>query len=286
MNSETMIRVSKDIPCPVCNKSDWCLVAEDGSAAICARTEPGSVKRCGEAGWLHKLLDDNFQPKRRISHSIAMPKAPSKDFTALAKKYQDRLDESKLRELAKDIGVSADSLKRLGIGWNSSGFTFPMSDASGQIIGIRIRYLSGLKAAEKDSRQGLFIPTELPAEGLLLICEGPTDTAAALDLGFTAVGRPSCNSGTQMLAKVARGRDVVIVADNDPPGRKGAEALASELVLYCLTVRLVYPPDGIKDLRQWKVIGLTREQLQSVIKQSKPLRIVITTRSGRAAEDE
>ena len=79
-----------------------------------------------------------------------------------------------------------------------------------------------------------------------------------------------------MLAKLARSREVVIVADNDPPGRKGAEALASELVLYCPTVRLVYPPESVKDLRQWKAAGLTREQLQSVIEQIKPLHIVIT----------
>ena len=218
-----------------------------------------------------------------IRHSIPAPQAGP---TALAKEYQGRLDENKLRGLAKDLSLSAESLKRLGIGWNYAGFTFPMSDALGRIIGIRIRYPSGVKAAEKDSRQGLFVPVDLEADGLLLVCEGPTDTAAALDLGFAAVGRPSCNSGTRMLAKLARGRDVVIVADSDEPGRKGAEALASELVLYCPTVRLVYPPNGIKDLRQWKAAGLTRDEFQTVIKQSKPLRVVITTRSGRAAEDE
>ena len=51
MNSENMIRVSKQRPCPVCGKPDWCLIARDGSAAICARIAEGSVKQCGEAGW-------------------------------------------------------------------------------------------------------------------------------------------------------------------------------------------------------------------------------------------
>ena len=47
-------------PCPVCGKPDWCLVAEDGSAAICARIEEGSVKRCGDAGWLHILRENGY----------------------------------------------------------------------------------------------------------------------------------------------------------------------------------------------------------------------------------
>ena len=45
-------RVRCDRPCPICKQCDWCLLAVDGSVAICAWTE--SAKRCGEAGWLHR----------------------------------------------------------------------------------------------------------------------------------------------------------------------------------------------------------------------------------------
>ena len=276
MNTEAMIRVSKKNPCPVCHKPDWCLVAEDGSVAICARIEQGSVKRCGEAGWLHILSDTGRSRSRWLTRSIPISQPPAKDFPALAKRYQNWIKQEQLDGLAEGLGVSAESLRRLGVGWNYAGFTFPMSDALARIIGIRIRYPSGLKAAERGGKQGLFIPARLPKHGLLLICEGPTDTAVALDLEFAAIGRPSCNSGVRLLTTLTKGRDVVIVGDSDEPGHKGAEALASELVLHCPTVRLVYPPEGIKDLRQWKAAGLTRKQLQSVIEQSKPLRVVIT----------
>jgi len=47
------LRVSREMPCPICGKRDWCLVAVDGVAVICARVQ--SVVRKGEAGWLHKL---------------------------------------------------------------------------------------------------------------------------------------------------------------------------------------------------------------------------------------
>jgi len=51
--------VSKRRPCLVCGKGDWCLFAgpdDAPEAAICARTE--SVRRIGEAGWLHRLRDN------------------------------------------------------------------------------------------------------------------------------------------------------------------------------------------------------------------------------------
>ena len=31
------IRVAKHNPCPIYGKQDWCLISQDGEAAICAR---------------------------------------------------------------------------------------------------------------------------------------------------------------------------------------------------------------------------------------------------------
>ena len=31
-------RVTKANPCPICGKTSWCLVAEDGAFAVCPRT--------------------------------------------------------------------------------------------------------------------------------------------------------------------------------------------------------------------------------------------------------
>ena len=57
MESE-WIRASRKKPCPVCNKFDWCLIAVNGSAAICPRAEKGSVAYIDGSGWLHKFGDD------------------------------------------------------------------------------------------------------------------------------------------------------------------------------------------------------------------------------------
>jgi hypothetical protein len=132
----------------------------------------------------------------------------------------------------------------------------------------------------KGGREGLFVPADLPDDGLLLVAEGPTDTAALLTLDFAAIGRPSCAGGVRLVCDRARGRDAVIVADADEPGRRGAAALANVLTLYCASVRVLRPPDGIKDARAWLRAGGTRADVQAAIDAAQPIRIGIKT-AGR-----
>jgi hypothetical protein len=58
---------------------------------------------------------------------------------------------------------------------------------------------------------------------------------------------------------------VVIVADADAPGQRGAETLAAVLVAYCANVRVIAPPAGIKDAREWKRRGTSHADLQAAI---------------------
>lgn len=278
MASEKMQRVSRQNPCPVCGKPDWCLVTEDHSAAICARIKEGSVKSCGDAGYLHILAD---RPKSRQHRSqrkftVRLNDRPDRDFTALQQQYRRQITSQQLNDLSERLGVSTQSLKRLRIGWDGKAYTFPMSNDFGKIIGIQRRFPNGRKVSVNGSKTGLFIPSELPAESTLLICEGPTDTATALDLDYAAFGRPSCNSKVEMTANFARGRAVVIVSDNDSVGRTGSKKLARILSLSCPSVKIIYPPKGTKDLRQWFKAGLSKEILQELIQKIKPIEIRIS----------
>jgi phage/plasmid primase-like uncharacterized protein len=149
-----------------------------------------------------------------------------------------------------------------------------MRDENMRIIGIRRRFGDGNKKALAGSCNGLFIPTGLSNDKPLFICEGPTDCAVALDLGFEAIGRPNCNSKVEMTAEFCKGRsEIVIIGDNDEndAGKKGAEKLAGKLLLHCLSVKIIYPPGETKDLRQWLRAGLTSGQLQHIIDNTKPL---------------
>jgi DNA primase len=187
------------------------------------------------------------------------------------------LTDDKLQALAYSLGLSGRSLQSLRVGWDGHAFTFPMFDDCGKIIGIRRRFPNGSKISVKGGRNGLFIPTDLTEAGPLLVCEGPTDTAAALGLGFAAIGRPNCNSLVEMTVRAVRGRDeIVVVADNDAVGQMGADRLAGVLALCCPHVRIVHPPDGVKDLRQWLNAGLTCEILRKVIGHTCPMRMTVS----------
>lgn len=282
MLQNKMMRVSKNRLCPVCSKPDWCLVAEDKSAAICARIEPGSVKKCGDAGWLHILSERDTKRKQYSSRGVAISNdfGKNKDFGPLTKQFQERLTAEKLNSLSGSLGLSKESLQRLGIGWDGQAYTFPMSNDFGKIIGIRLRFPDGRKASVRGSKTGLFVPSDLPSNGLLLVCEGATDTAATLDLGFAAIGRPNCNSKIEMTAQAAKGRtEIVVIGDSDEAGKGGAKKLANTLTLCCPRVKVIYPPEEIKDLRQWLRAGLSKEILQQLIQKTEPINIRISFRN-------
>lgn len=267
-------RVSRRRPCPVCEKDDYCGYAGDDSApsaAICMRIE--SDKPTKNGGWLHKLRDDGplWAPRKRTVHIAAkdlQPEASALEITKMAEAASLGTPDETLQRLADELGVSLGSLRRLSVGWliGRKAWGFPMRSDKGEVVGVRTRYASGAKAAIKGGREGLFVPADLEPGGRLLIAEGPTDTAALLGLGFSAVGRPSCTGGVKHivgLAKRLAPSEVVIVADADGPGQTGANNLASVLLTYVLAVRVITPP--AKDARDWVRSGATAADVEALI---------------------
>jgi DNA primase len=164
-----------------------------------------------------------------------------------------------------------------------------MSNAAGDVLGIRLRLPNARKLSVKGGKEGLFIPEGIDAHGLLVIAEGPTDTAALLDLGFPAVGRPSCTGGVKLLVELVRKlkpSGVVVVADADAPGQRGAESLATALVAYCFEVRIITPPTGVKDAREWKRGGATAADVTAAIDAApvRKLRVSVRRKAGHDAK--
>ena len=277
-------RVNREKPCPICNRPDWCLLSEDSTAAICARIE--SSKRCGEAGWFHRLVDRPWQPSRQLVRTVEIScgQQGRADLADLTGQFQAAVNPAGLDHQARQLGLTVASLNALGIGWTGRAWSFPMRDAAGITLGIRLRFPSGCKLAVKGGKEGLFIPS-LDPDSLkhpLFITEGPTDTAALLDMGFHQVaGRPSCTGGIKLLVDLVRDRqpdEVVIVADGDKPGQRGAENLASVMVVYVPAVRVITPPEGIKDARAWLQAGGTRADVEKAIQAVPVRRLVVRTR--------
>jgi 5S rRNA maturation endonuclease (ribonuclease M5) len=289
------IRVSRKRPCPICGKPDWCLLDPDGRFAICPRTP--SPRRAGEAGYVHYLTNVYTRQPRRANPIAKQPASPAKagdgkletdsqhpppDFWArLARQYQSQLNETALAKLADALGLSVKSLRLLNIGWSAKhkAWTFPMRDAGLRIVGIRLRRQDGSKFCVKGSNEGLFIPDNFLQvnESRLAVCEGATDVAALLDLGFRGViGRPSCLGGVKLIVELCRARrfsEVVIFADNDPPGQRGAQKLGCELSLYVPKLRIVTPPT--KDVREWKKDGANRADVERAIAEAAIISLAI-----------
>jgi hypothetical protein len=254
------VRVTRRTPCPICGKPDWCLIAQDGKRFICARAE--SPRRFGDAGWLHESSDAvAFKPipKRREESSI--------DFSEMWRKWMLETTTGVLAKLANDLGVSRESLRSIGAVWadHHGAWAFPMRDgATNTIIGIRLRSNGDKWAVKGSNGSGIFIPQKTQPDTRLIVCEGPTDCAALLDRDYFVIGRPSCSSGTQhvvSLVRRIRPREIVIFADADGPGLRGAEMLADEI---WIPTRIVAPPRH-KDARAWIGAGACRGAIEAVI---------------------
>jgi len=282
-----MMRVSKHHPCPICGKADWCLVASDGSVAICPRIE--SNRRAGQAGYLHILGDgsdgsDGSDGGDGVKQplSISILTSSIRDFSTLARQYQIEAENTgKIKLIAKDIDLSSESLHRFGVGWSSreSASIWPLSDATGRIIGLNRRFADGSKRIIYGHKAGLYMPVDLPhnlMENLLLICEGGSDAVAGLDLGFWSIGRFSCTHGAGLLKNLVQHRqpaEVIIVADCDESGQRGAESLALALLAYVPSLKVITPP--AKDLRTWKRAGADHEEINQLVKITPLLKLKI-----------
>lgn len=277
-NRNDWVVVSSRELCPVCLKGDWCGVSADGAWAICMRIADGAVKETRNGGFLHRVKPGVH--RQRVPRSLGNDRPVRSDLDALADHYRRLAVENPqiVSQLAKELGIHPESLHQFHLGWSDRrrAFAFPMRDAALRIVGIRLRRLDGSKYAVRGSRDGLFLPEGLDGSSRLLVAEGPTDAAALSSLGFPVVGRPSCKGGTRFLVdlvKEHRTGDVVVVADGDAPGKRGAEALATALAIYVPTVRVICPPGGIKDARAWVNAGAKKGQIESAISRAPSLQL-------------
>ena len=262
-------RVSHTHRCPICDHDSWCSIGE--KIVICMRAE--SRRPAKRGGWIHRL-DGRQVPHVRVVFRAAppKPKLTIAQCELMHRQAVTALQPRELQRLSSALKVSLVSLQRLGVGWHDRKYVFPMRDVDGRIIGLHCRIPNnGKKPYVAASSTGLIIPSDLPA-GLstLLICEGESDTAAALDYGQHAIGRPGVGACTPLLIEFVRRRRpelAVIIADNDTNGIgiHGARDLARQLAAAGQRTRVVTLP-GAKDLREWiQLPDTTPHDLQALI---------------------
>lgn len=267
----TMQRVTAKRPCPICKKTDWCLIGK--TVVLCMRAYSPKSKTLadGSVGYLHSTSDEVY---------IYTPNPKEERRTIPCREilsgWNSRLGFRGVNRLAESLSVTEASLLDMGCqpAPYFETFGFPMQNGSGHIVGIRLRNLTGAKWAERGSHQGLFVP-QTRREGSLFIVEGPTDAAAAVMLGVNVIGRPSCSGGVFDIMKFISEHKinrVVIVADSDRdrvsngrvlnPGNQGASALSVTLKVPHCTVML-----PCKDMREFVKGGGTINLLDYIVSQ-------------------
>lgn len=221
------VRSSRAEPCVICGRHDWCTRTDDGELAMCMRVESESQTESG--GWIHRLSEP--LPK------VTLPEKPAPKTLVDAEAEARAMFECELayeyREaVAEQLGLSESVLwwMKVGCGWDeyrSQMFTsWPQRDETGKVIGISRRYHNGEKRTMEGTRGGLTYIRDRwqVGTGPVFLPEGGSDVAALIQIGASAIGRPSNLGGVSMLAKMLRGinRRVVILGERDEkPERKG-----------------------------------------------------------------
>jgi phage/plasmid primase-like uncharacterized protein len=269
------ISVTRQSPCPICGKPDWCRTKDEGRGwlAHCQRADhapPGwSVKKRAAAG-LILLADNSLRPDSLRSEWKPAPKT-SKRATITPEEWQRKADAhqrhsgDQLDVLAESLGVPVAALRAIGCGWDAVGgrWTFPERDGAGLIVGMATRTPDGEKRFWRGGHRGLtYDPSGWSrGDGPILLVEGASDVAAATAMGLAVIGRPSNRGGVDHLAALlasAPGRRVIVVGENDIktdgtwPGRDGAESTARRLAETMeRTVLWSVVPKGVKDAREY-----------------------------------
>ena len=255
-------RVSKSNPCPICKKPDWCRVFADGWVE-CMRVQ--SAKPAKSGGWMWGP-SRSIPPLGTCQKPTQVTPLPTINATKLIDEWQAATTRTQLAEFAAELGLPVTSLTAVGAAWAAphNAWAFPMYDGYANVVGIRLRNEHG-KFAVRGSRQGIFVARQPPTqESCIYVCEGPTDTAASLELGLFAVGRPNCCCGGPKIFIYARRhqcRRAVIIADNDKPGLDGARKVGLEIKLPFA----VYVPPA-KDLREFVRLGGTKNIIENALK--------------------
>lgn len=102
---------------------------------------------------------------------------------------------------------------------------------------------------------------------VIFIPEGEKDADTLNKQGYTAFTYGGCGDWQRDFAELVRGADVVILADNDEPGKKVAGTIMNDIQSFVKSVKIVVPmPDIPKaDITDYFQAGHTREEFEQML---------------------
>lgn len=276
MNTGQWMRCNRRHPCPVCGHADWCCWLSTGEVFWCMRTSVGNVPGF-ERGKTHVNGGTAWRPTVEPPPRLALHRDEAEvirtksaiPWSVIQVDCLNEMTEDGLEDAAGRLRIPVSALQAYDIGWSThwKAWTFPMRHpVSKRIVGIRTRTPCGRKFALAGSKQGFFLCTYTRPQQRVFLVEGPTDAAAVHSLGLEAIGRASCLHLSHSLREALAGRTVLVVADNDEPGRRGAARAAEYLDRSRVTV--MSPPAQYKDMRAWIAAGANRQDVETLARKA------------------
>jgi hypothetical protein len=164
-----------------------------------------------------------------------------------------------IRRLAFERGWRRQDLAELGIGLFGDRLAIPVYHPHGRLDGVLLyqpfgRHGKPKTIAIRGSHLGLIPPPAHTQDRELLLCEGPGDMFSARARGLEAIAVPSATAWRTHWAKQLHAREVTIVMDADPPGRRAAALIARDLVdqrVPAAAIDLAPDRDDGYDLSDW-----------------------------------
>ena len=175
-------------------------------------------------------------------------------------------------EFANTLDVSMSVLDNTQVGFTGDSWTIPMWKA-GYVSGIQKQYRGRKKQSIHGSHIGMFLNdyVEYEYEDCVFICEGYSDTAAVLDLGYTAMGIPCCGYNINeveclidyYICDKEDDRYLCIIPDNNKESELYSMKLCEQLedANYEVSMFDVSPAKDIRELIQLKGKDEVRKQL-------------------------
>lgn len=252
---------------------------------------------CGISGNATSYVKDYLKedPKK-----YGIQKYVSRD--SVSRYHQALLRESQaLAYLTNVRKIKLSVLKEYQIGYDaeSKRYTIPISDETGRIVNIR-RYLPNPPHGEQkflNLGKGRGVPRLFPArrltESSITLVAGEIDLLVAESRGLLAI---SCTAGetfwNDAFSVDLRGKTITICYDIDQPGRDGAAKIATALLPYAKSIKVIdlsldglsveqYPHGDLSDY--FNLLGKTRKDFNNLVKAT-PLFISEAVQEARDSE--
>lgn len=165
-----------------------------------------------------------------------------------------------LEELRNQRGIDLETIKyyRLGLEPKSGRITIPIRDAAGNVVNFRRWLPKSQRKSDTDeatkciSVRGRGDNALFPIEALrgqeIIICEGELDALMLHSHGFNAItSTGGANAFDKSWPRMFRDKDVVLLMDNDLPGREASDKRRELLYPFVRSVKEVFFAPSVED---------------------------------------